>query len=72
MWHRPILQPISCQHLRTLSGNSMDRETEDRIWSQISEAIRCGDVYEFQRLVKEYPEWPSSNNALSYPHDLSR
>jgi hypothetical protein len=50
----------------------MDRATEDRIQSQVSEAIKRGDVDEFRSLVREYPEWPSTDNALSYPHDISK
>jgi hypothetical protein len=49
----------------------MDRATEDRIQSQVSEAIKRGDVDEFRSLVREYPEWPSTDDALSYPHDIS-
>jgi hypothetical protein len=45
----------------------MDRATEDRIQSQVSEAIKRGDVDEFRRLVKENPKWPSTDDALSYP-----
>jgi hypothetical protein len=49
----------------------MDPEIESRICSQIKEAVQRSDVYEFQCIVKEYPDWPSDNCSLNYPHDIS-
>jgi hypothetical protein len=49
----------------------MDQTTAERVKRQISKAIQCGNVDEFQSLVKEYPEWPDIEDRLGYPHDLS-
>ena len=49
----------------------MDQTIAYRVKCQITEAIQSGDVDEFQRLVKEYPEWPDTDDRLGYPHDLS-
>ncbi|KAH8709977.1 hypothetical protein GQ44DRAFT_714896 [Phaeosphaeriaceae sp. PMI808] len=49
----------------------MDSITHEKVSYQINEAIKNKNVEEFHRLVDSYPEWPTSDYNLSYPHDIS-
>jgi hypothetical protein len=49
----------------------MDREIADQIASELTTAIRNGDVDSVHRIVRENPEWPPWKHWLGHPHDIA-
>ncbi|OAK93545.1 hypothetical protein IQ06DRAFT_299050 [Phaeosphaeriaceae sp. SRC1lsM3a] len=49
----------------------MDRDLENEVQIQITEAIKQHDIAAFHRIVDSHPEWPTHDNCLGYPHDIA-
>lgn len=49
----------------------MDHADDQSVYNEITKAIKSKDMEEFERLIRDNPEWSPQKSWLGYPHDVA-